>query len=371
MDPDTNAVPEPNDRGADPQVRRTRYQEAFEFAPDCQLVTDRRGVILEANHAAAALAGCRKSFLIGKPLALFAVEGARARFYECLSRLTRGAPTDAFESRLTRRGGGPRAVHVVARAGEPAPGAGAPDTIHWLVRDVTEWLRAEADRADLQRRLTTAQEDERRRVARDLHDTTGQLLTALALGIRAVRDAGPLTEAARARLDHVQGLTDELARQVHGLAGRLRPTALDDLGLEAAVRQLVADWSARTGVGAEFQAVGPLDPRFPPEVETVLFRVVQEALTNVARHAGAGRVAVVLGQSDGHAVAVVEDDGAGFEPGNGTPAAGPSGENCVRLGLLGMRERVALAGGTLGIESTPGRGTTVLARVPIGPRPAE
>ncbi|WP_162667663.1 PAS domain-containing sensor histidine kinase [Gemmata massiliana] len=349
--------------------RRVRYQEAFEFAPDCQLVTNPVGIILEANHAAAALVDHRKEFLIGKPLPLFAAEGSRSRFYECIWRLDLGAPNDAFESKLVRRGDGPRDIHAVARAGERQTDSRAPVTIHWIIRDVTEWRRAEATRTELQRRLTTAQEDERQRVARDLHDGTGQMLTALSLSVRAVRDAGPLTQEAHARLDHVQRLIDELARQVHDLATALRPAALDDLGLEAATRQFVANWSKRAKVPTDFQIIGPHGRRFPPEIETVLFRVVQEGLTNVAKHAGASRAAVMIGSTAESAVAVVEDDGTGFDMEGVTktllPGEAPTGH--ARLGILGMRERVALVGGTLEIETTPGRGTTVIARLPLQP----
>ncbi|AMV23328.1 Oxygen sensor histidine kinase NreB [Gemmata sp. SH-PL17] len=359
----------PDEPSADLLAQSVRFQEAFEFAPDCQLVTNPVGLILEANHAAVALIDHRKEFLIGKPLPLFAAEGSRSRFYECIWRLDQGAPNDAFESRVVRRGDGPRDVHAVARAGERRPGSRTPAMIHWIIRDVTEWRRSEATRAELQRRLTTAQEDERQRVARDLHDGTGQMLTALSLGLRAVRDAGPLTQEAHARLDHVQHLIDELARQVHDLATALRPAALDDLGLEAATRQFVVNWSKRAKVPTDFQIIGPHGRRFPPEIETVLFRVVQEGLTNVAKHAGAGRVAVMIGSTAENAVAVVEDDGTGFDMEGVAkmllPGEAPTGH--VQLGILGMRERVALVGGTLEIETTPGRGTTVIARLPLQP----
>jgi signal transduction histidine kinase len=123
------------------------------------------------------------------------------------------------------------------------------------------------------------------------------------------------------------------------------------------LQHYLVDWSARTGVPAQFQAVGPEAERFPPEIETALYRVVQEALTNVAKHAGARVVSVVVERQDGRAIAVVEDDGVGFDP----EAASASG----RLGLLGMRERVAVLGGALEVESSPGSGTTIIARVSL------
>jgi PAS domain S-box-containing protein len=211
-----------------------------------------------------------------------------------------------------------------------------------------------ARRTELARRLATAQEDERRRVARDLHDTVGQTLTGLSLA------------AAGGRAEQVRELSGVLARELHEVAVRLRPTVLDDVGLEAAVRVLAEEWSRRTRVAVEVQAVGLDGGRLPAEVETVLYRVVQEALTNVAKHAGATRVSVVVGTRDAEAVAVVEDDGVGFDPDAvANPAAGRPGG----LGLAGMRERLALVGGAVEIESAPGHETTIIARIPLSARP--
>ncbi len=214
-------------------------------------------------------------------------------------------------------------------------------------------------RQELARRLTTAQEDERRRVSRDLHDSVGQLVTGLSLAAKAARAADSLPEAA-ARLDDVLRLAEAVGRELHGLAVRLRPTALDDLGLEAALEQLVKEWARRTGVEADLQVTGLGRVRLPAEVETALYRVVQEALTNVAKHAKAWAVAVTVGVTEGVATAVVEDDGDGFDP----ERAGAG-----RLGVVGMRERLALVGGTLEVESRPGFGATVYARVPLPGEP--
>jgi signal transduction histidine kinase len=226
-----------------------------------------------------------------------------------------------------------------------------------LRRARDELERRVEERTDLLRKLARAQEDERRRVARDLHDSVGQLLAGLSLAVRAVATAGPLPPAAADRLADVQRVADELGRQVHGMAVRLRPTALDDLGLEAALGQLVGEWSARAEVPVDFQTSGLGGGRLPPEVETVLYRVVQESLTNVARHARATTVSVVVSRYDGTATAVIEDDGVGFDP----ESAGRG-----RLGLVGMGERVALAGGELDVESAPGAGTTIIARIGLG-----
>jgi signal transduction histidine kinase len=218
---------------------------------------------------------------------------------------------------------------------------------------------AMAARTELLRRLVTAQEDERRRISRELHDGLGQELTALILGLKALEHAVPEGAPGRDRLREVERVVNAIGREAHDLAVELRPTALDDLGLVPALSEYVGRWSERTGVAAGFQPLGLEDGRLPPEVETAVYRVVQEALNNVAKHAGAGRVSVMVSRQGGELVAVVEDDGRGFDPGR----AGSGGRRS--LGLLGMRERVGLVGGALVVESAEGAGTTVQARIPL------
>jgi PAS domain S-box-containing protein len=211
-------------------------------------------------------------------------------------------------------------------------------------------------RRALAQQLSTAQEAERKRVSRDLHDTVGQTHAALMMALKAAAAAVPARGEAADKLAYAAGLAEAMGKELHQAAVRLRPTALDDIGLGPALAELVAAWSARAGVAAEYQATGLAEAgRLPAGVETALYRVVQEALTNVARHARATAVSVTVARAGGEARAVVEDDGGGFDP------AAPTG----RLGLAGMRERVELVGGTLEVESAPGRGTTVIARVPV------
>ena len=219
---------------------------------------------------------------------------------------------------------------------------------------VVDVLEAEMGRRrELALRLSSSQEDERQRVSRDLHDTVGQTHAGLSMALKAVADTLPPGGPGADRLAYARKLADDMGRELHEAAVRLRPTALDDLGLEAALRDLAAVWSRRQGVRAElYIQLG--DGRPAQEIETALYRVVQEALTNVARHARATTVSVAITRSDGTIQAVVEDNGAGFDP----AVAGK------RLGLLGMRERLVLLGGEVQIESEPGRGTTIIARIP-------
>ena len=205
------------------------------------------------------------------------------------------------------------------------------------------------------RRVIDAQELERRRLARELHDETGQALTSILLGLKAIRAAPTADEAEQAEAE-VRDLVVQALQDVRSLAVELRPTALDDFGLVPALERLTATFQERTGVRTALASNFP-EQRLPTETETVLYRLVQEALTNVVKHAGAASVNVVLTRGDRSVSAVVEDDGRGFSPDEVRDDA---------LGLVGMRERLALLGGTLTIESNPGGGTALVASVPVG-----
>jgi PAS domain S-box-containing protein len=229
-----------------------------------------------------------------------------------------------------------------------------------LQAEVRERCRAEEARTELLRRLATAQEDERRRISRELHDQVGQQLTSLALGLKVLRDSGHGPAPVQGLLERLQKTAEEVGREVHDLALRPRPTALDDLGLPAALQSAVEEWSRRAGVEVDFHSAGLEGRRLPEEADTALYRAVLEALHNTLKHARARHVSVILERRDNHAVAIVEDDGVGFDA-----EAALTGKPAGRLGLLGMRERVALVGGALEVESTPGVGTTVFARIPL------
>jgi signal transduction histidine kinase len=208
---------------------------------------------------------------------------------------------------------------------------------------------------DTVRRVVAAQEEERRRLALELHDETGQALTSILLGLKAIGGAETKEDAQRAEAD-VRGLVVQALQDVRALAVELRPSALDDFGLGPAVERLAQTFGERSGISTTVET--HLDDRLPPELETTLYRVVQEALSNVVKHAGAEHVSIVLAQRGSGVAATIDDDGQGFDESLIRPDA---------LGLTGMRERLALVGGTLEIESAPGSGTTVAARVPVSP----
>jgi len=234
-----------------------------------------------------------------------------------------------------------------------------------LQAEIAQRERAEAAHRQVLRRLAEAEETERGRISRELHDRLGQDLTGLKLGLQLVRKLDPLAPSVQENVGKLEQLADGLMRDIHRLAWELHPAALDDLGLEAAMRQYTAEWSENNRVPVDFHSDDVAAPRLPLQIETTLYRITQEALTNVTRHANAKRVSVLLERRPGHVSLIVEDDGSGFD--TGFQASAAQG----KLGLLGMRERVTLAGGTLEIESTPGVGTTIFVRVPLKQEPAE
>jgi PAS domain S-box-containing protein len=281
----------------------------------------------------------------------------RPRADEANESVARGEPTYEAEFRLRHKDG--RYVHVLSRGFPVRREPGGP-----VVRivgthfDLTERKRAEAERArtEFLTRLVFAQEDERRRIAREMHDQFGEQLTALAVRIRALKDACTTDAALRGHVESIETIAQRLDRDVDHLVWELRPTALDDLGLRAALANYVQDWSARVGIAAKLHTSGLLDERLPADTETALYRIAQEALTNVAKHARAANVDVILERRGDTVLLIIEDDGVGFDP-----AGAGSGDR--GFGLLGMQERAGLVGAMLEIESAAGKGTTVLVRM--------
>jgi signal transduction histidine kinase len=204
---------------------------------------------------------------------------------------------------------------------------------------------------DSLRRIVAAQELERRRLARELHDETGQALTSILLRLKTIEEADDRDAMRRATEDLRERVVRTL-QDVRRLAVELRPAVLDDFGLVSALERLAETFQEATGIDVDIETAGA-GKRLPGEIETALYRIVQEALTNVVKHAQATRVSVVLTRRSGAAAVVVEDDGLGFEPGD-----------TGGFGLVGMRERIELLGGRFHVE-TSDAGTTVVAEVPI------
>jgi PAS domain S-box-containing protein len=215
---------------------------------------------------------------------------------------------------------------------------------------------------EVRRAIATNEEEQRRRISRELHDQLGQLCASLIIGLDALETRLPDRSDAVAQLERLGELARVIDDDLHRIALELRPAALDDIGLDAALLNYLDQWAERAMVMVDYncQGLDKLRPR--SEVETAIFRIVQEALTNVQKHARARRVGIILRIRGNNLVVIVEDDGQGFDPAPAVEAAAAS-----RLGMRGMRERAALVGGELEVESAPGRGTTVYVRIPLRP----
>jgi signal transduction histidine kinase len=225
--------------------------------------------------------------------------------------------------------------------------------------DHTALTRAEARIKVLLERVVSVQDAERRRIALNIHDHFGQHLTALRMIVGSLKDHALSPTQLRQRIDRIDGIVAQLDKDLDVLAWDLRPASLDDRGLEGALSALLGQWSPTTSIAAEFHATLP--GRLQREVESQLYRIAQEALNNVSKHSGASHVAVLLERRGDDVTLVIEDDGRGFDVERETQARQQHGG----MGLLGMRERAALIGGRVQVETAPGKGTTVFVRVPI------
>ncbi|MHB1390049.1 MAG: sensor histidine kinase [Thermoleophilia bacterium] len=235
------------------------------------------------------------------------------------------------------------------------------------VEELSRSLNAMLDSIERQRKraaasVIQAQEEERKRIARELHDETSQSLTGLVIGIRMVEEMPAATPEVRERLANISDLAHATLNEVHTMAIRLRPSVLDDLGLPAALRSYVKEFSENAGIKVDLQLLAMAE-RLSPEMETVLYRVVQEALTNVARHSAAANCRVSLQRRDGKIEAEITDDGKGFD--SQTVMTSDHGGG---LGLHGMKERIELVGGSMWLESRPGEGSKISLEVPIQPK---
>ena len=253
-----------------------------------------------------------------------------------------------------------RWVRMTGRPGAAAPGQ--PAILLGVIADITEPKQVEAQRLELLRDMALAQEEERRRIARELHDQVGQTVTGLSIGLKTLETtlAGTACDpAVRDRLTWLRSLAADIGQDIHRAAADLRPAALDDFGLPSAMTALAGTLAERHKVTVGIQTIGIVE-RLPPAVETVVYRVVQEALTNTVKHARAGSASVLLERRADAIRLVVEDDGIGFDP-NQVPLDGRP-----RLGLSGMRERLRLVAGSLDVEAAAGGGTTLFVQIPLG-----
>lgn len=208
----------------------------------------------------------------------------------------------------------------------------------------------------LSQRLMKAQEEERLNLSRELHDELGQLLIAAIFQLGLLERNSTSSDAVQGHVQELRATVNKIQQELHSLAVNLRPASLDHVGLVSAIEQYITEFRRQYGLKVEFETAGMQNRRLPSAVETAIFRIVQESLTNVILHAQATQVDVVINRKGGALIAIIEDDGVGFFPSVATDGN--------HLGLFGMRERVEMLGGSLTIESEPGKGTAVRAEVP-------
>ncbi len=234
------------------------------------------------------------------------------------------------------------------------------ETARELERESGRRATLEAELSQVLRRMVLDQEAERQRIARELHDSLGQYLTVMRLDLEGIGRDTAASASIRERVERLKSLTTDVGQEVNQLAWEIRPTALDDLGLQKAFQQFLEEWAERSTLKFDVH-LALNDRRLPPTIETALYRVLQEAIRNVVKHAEATKVGVILEASALEVRLIVEDDGKGFvwEVPEGAAPVSP------RLGLLGIRERLALVGGLLEVETSPGSGTTLLIHVPL------
>jgi PAS domain S-box-containing protein len=332
-----------------------RYRELFENSKDALYVHDMGGRYTSVNRAAETLSGYTREELIGEHFSAFVDPKYQAQVQgKLLSKLEDAAET-TYEIEIITKQGSHVPVEISSRL---IFENGAPVGVQGCVRDISERKRAQAASRTYSRRLLEAQEAERRRISRELHDQVGQILTAVKMNLHSLQQKCSTPEILSSIGDNME-VIDEAVDQVRDLSVDLRPLLLDDFGLAVALRWYLDRQAKSFGVPAAFikRSLREYD-RFSSELETACFRIVQEAVTNVVRHAGASRITVTLERTDSELTLLISDDGAGFDTGvlrSGVPT----------LGLRGMEERVQALGGSITIDSGPARGTEICARFPL------
>jgi len=378
----------------DDELLRARLAAIVDSSDDAIVSKTLDGVITSWNRAAERLFGYSADEAIGQHIFLIIPDDRRAEEHEVLARLRQGDKIDHFETVRQARDG--RRIPISLTVSPIRDAQGTIIGASKVARDVTERtlaqealrrahdeledqvrartadlvranesLRAEIDRrqriehqrAQLFTRLVLAQEDERRRIARELHDQLGQQMTALRLTLEALKAVAVERTELRTQVETLQELAKQLDQDIAFRVWELRPAALEGLGLAAALAEYAGNWSKRFGIRAEVHMSRPTDRRLTPEMEATIYRFAQEALNNVVKHSQADRVDIALEHGHEYLSLIVEDNGIGFDP---SAAAAANG-----FGLIGMRERAALADADFQIESAPGSGATVILRVPV------
>lgn len=332
-----------------------------EHSSDAIISKDLNGIIQSWNKGAERVFGYTAEEAIGQPVTMLMPEDRVNEEPGILARIRRGEAVSHYETVRRRKDG--TLIDISLNVSPVRDAHGVIVGASKIARDITEHNRVQAAEreAQLMNRLVETQEAERRRIARDLHDHIGQYMTAMRLILQGLIER-TADAAARKDLESIRDLANRIDRDISFLTWQLRPTELEKLGLVDALTSFVKEWSEHSGIEASFVPVGMEGTgQLPSKVETNLYRIIQEALNNVAKHSGAQNVSVLMHRLAGSVSVAVEDDGHGFDPDNAAETA----ETGHGHGLIGMRERAEILNGRLAIESSPATGTSVIIRVPV------
>lgn len=357
VDQETQARRQAEHAQAALQVSEARYRALFESSADGVIVFDQAGIVREANPAAGELCDRPAANLQGLPLLTLLGQDGADRLLEYSA--GPGLPSTRRDLAYHRASGAKVSVEAVCTFFTDVSGE---TLLQASLRDVTRQRQRQQELRSFAAHVLEVQEEERRRIAQELHDDVVQGLILLCRRLdTAEEQTSARAEPARAEIAAARQATEEMVSALRNFTRGLRPPALDDLGAITSIRRLLDDLGARTGINWEISVEGE-QRRLTPAAELGLFRIAQEAIRNVERHAGATQIQVELRFHPARVELAISDNGRGFRapaPSESEPAGG--------LGLVGMQERATSLGGSLGIMSAPEQGTTIAAAIPVQP----
>lgn len=340
------------------ELSERKYQQLFESAHDAIWVQDLSGEVIAANLAAAELFGYDLHTLIGMDSQQFFSQQDRVLFKAMQKDLLNGDEKyQPYRLVIVNKDGSKAYVMLTANL---VSSNGHPDGIQFIGRDITKEVRMQENQSFYLRQITKAHEDERQRISRDLHDSTAQSLIATIRSLERFYEED--TELSPPRLRLLYGYKKQLKdvlQEIRQISRDLRPSIIDELGLIAAVEWLVGQFKAENDLAVNLTVLGE-EREFPPEIEVTLFRIIQEALRNIAKHAKATEVWVTIDFEDKETIINIIDDGKGFE----LPASLGELSRLGKLGVDGMKTRARLVGGTFDIQSSLDDGTAIVVVIP-------
>lgn len=336
---------------------RMRYFDLYDLAPVGYISISGNGLILEANLTIAGLLNATRSDLLRKPFAGFIAGEDRDLNFQRLKQLHETKEPQAYEMKMLRKTGAPFWARIEATAAQDDDGA---FICRAVLSDITERKRAQANLAEtelryLSRRVILAQEEERKRLSRELHDSIGQKIISMQLEITWLKKQEP-REANKDIYRNIIKMTTEASEELQQICLGLRPLVMDRISFTAAVKELLEEFESNSDLIIDVRILPVDESRYSPETTMNMYRIIQESVSNIVRHSHTKTAFVSLREEDSELVLEVSDEGSGFEEDE-------SSRKCS-FGILGMRERANMCGGVFEIKTMPGKGTHIRVSVP-------